>query len=116
MFEWFDNLLGKFNSDGIPAPMVRDPKTGKGSITATLVVVSSGICGACCMLAILSALAKAGGVFSSFTEAQQAIQNAFGISFQFFLACGGFHLGHSFQRSEKGAINIQGDDKDGKES
>jgi hypothetical protein len=40
--------LGKFleslNNPGVPVPTVRDPKTGKGSITCTMVVVSFGVC------------------------------------------------------------------------
>jgi hypothetical protein len=37
-------LLAAMNSKGIPVPMVRDPKTGVGSITATMVVASFGVC------------------------------------------------------------------------
>jgi hypothetical protein len=32
------------NADGIPVPTIRDPKSGKGSITATMTVVSFGVC------------------------------------------------------------------------
>lgn len=34
-------LLDKLNKDGIPIPMVRDPLTGKGSVSLTLVFLSS---------------------------------------------------------------------------
>lgn len=40
--------LGKFleslNSPGVPVPVVQDPKTHKGSITCTMVVLSFGVC------------------------------------------------------------------------
>ena len=35
------NLLNKFNDLGIPFPLVRNNKTGKGSFTASLVVMSA---------------------------------------------------------------------------
>lgn len=45
-----DHLLKKLkqivlsaNKDGIPLPMVRDPATGRGSVTLTMVVVSFGV-------------------------------------------------------------------------
>lgn len=39
-----DKLIQFFNAKGIPLPMARDPKTGLGSITCTMVIVSFGIC------------------------------------------------------------------------
>jgi hypothetical protein len=41
--ESFKAFIAKMNELGIPAPMIRDPKTGRGSVTLTLVVVSGGI-------------------------------------------------------------------------
>lgn len=37
----FKEILKKLNDLGIPLPLVRDPKTNKGSFTATLLVISS---------------------------------------------------------------------------
>ena len=34
-------FIGKMNAYGIPLPMIRDPKTGKGSVSLTLVFLSS---------------------------------------------------------------------------
>lgn len=34
-------FIEDINKKGIPTPMLRDPKTGQGSITATLVFLSS---------------------------------------------------------------------------
>jgi hypothetical protein len=36
--------LNSSNRDGIPLPMARDPKTGEGSITASMVIVSFCVC------------------------------------------------------------------------
>lgn len=103
-------LFDKWNEKGIPAPMVRDPKIGLGSITATLVVVSAGLCTLTILLVAASAVGKVAGVFLNFADAQQAFINAFNISFQFFIACGGFYLGRKFQRSDKGALGMDGND------
>jgi hypothetical protein len=36
-------LIQRMNQAGIPIPVARDPATGKGSVTFTLVAVSAGI-------------------------------------------------------------------------
>lgn len=36
-------LIRRMNEKGIPLPVARDPATGKGSVTFTLVAVSAGI-------------------------------------------------------------------------
>jgi hypothetical protein len=102
---WSD-LVSNLNSKGIPFPVIRDPNTGKGSVTATAFIVSSALCAGCAFLAAVSALAKLAGVFANFAEAQQAITNAFGLSFQFFLACGGFYLGRRIGRDSKGNVTV----------
>lgn len=38
---WWSDMVNDLNSKGIPLPMVRDPKSGKGSVALTLVVISS---------------------------------------------------------------------------
>jgi hypothetical protein len=43
LVEKLKELASSANKDGIPVPMVRDPKTGKGSATLTMVVVSFGV-------------------------------------------------------------------------
>ena len=35
------SILNRLNKNGIPMPMVRDPLTGKGSVSLTLVFLSS---------------------------------------------------------------------------
>lgn len=44
MLDKIEKLLADMNSKGIPIPVVRDPKTGFGSLTATMVVVSFAVC------------------------------------------------------------------------
>ncbi len=104
--DWFSKFFSKINSNGIPVPTVRDPKTGQGSITASVVVVSAGLCSVCIVMTLLSALSKLAGVFDKFSESQQAFINAFNLSFQFFLASGSFYLGRKMQRDPKGQLGI----------
>lgn len=40
---WWKDLVNLMNSKGIPMPMVRDPKTGRGDVALTLVVMSSAL-------------------------------------------------------------------------
>jgi hypothetical protein len=35
------NIIARLNKYGIPVPMIRDPKTGLGSVSLTLVLLSS---------------------------------------------------------------------------
>lgn len=44
MFDKLSNLFAKMNSMGVPIPLARDPKIGKGSLTFTLVVMSFTVC------------------------------------------------------------------------
>lgn len=41
LYEKWKEIVSKANSVGVPVPTVRDPKTGAGSISLTLVFVSS---------------------------------------------------------------------------
>ena len=47
-------LIARMNELGVPLPMVRDPATGKGSVSVTLVVISGGYV----MLALLNSAAQ----------------------------------------------------------
>lgn len=44
MLEKLKQLFSDMNSKGIPIPLFRDPKIGRGSLTFSLVVVSAGVC------------------------------------------------------------------------
>jgi|GEM_PF-1960015 len=41
--EWWISVVSRANQFGIPLPMVRDPKTGRGDVALTLVVMSSAL-------------------------------------------------------------------------
>jgi len=41
MLEKLKTLLDSFNKLGLPLPLIRDPKTGGGSVSLTLVFISS---------------------------------------------------------------------------
>lgn len=99
-------LMKKFNEEGVALPTMRDPDKKAGSITATTYVISAGICILCAVLMLLSALSKISGIFTEFATSQQALKSAFDVSFQFFIACGSFHLGTKFQRKASGTIQI----------
>lgn len=42
LLERLKEAFGSANMDGIPVPTLRDPQTGKGSVTFTMVAVSFG--------------------------------------------------------------------------
>lgn len=44
MLDKLEKFISDMNSKGIPIPLARDPKTGAGSLTFTMAVVSFGIC------------------------------------------------------------------------
>lgn len=54
--EFFKEQFGKLNALGFPIPVIRDPKTGKGSVTLTLVFVSFNT-------ALIGQFGKAAGYF-----------------------------------------------------
>jgi hypothetical protein len=41
LFDKWKVFVSKMNEKGLPIPMVRDPKTGRGDVALTLVVISS---------------------------------------------------------------------------
>ena len=59
MIEKLKQLFAKMNSEGIPIPLARDPKTGKGSITFTMAATSFGLC----VLLLAGKIAKLMGEF-----------------------------------------------------
>lgn len=76
------NFVDNMNDKGIPIPLVRDPKTGKGSVSLTLVFISFNV-------ALLGLIGKISGWFGG-VDLTQAI-TLFGI-------CAGLYWGRKFQR------------------
>lgn len=93
-------FVDKMNKYGIPVPTVRDPRTGKGSITAALVVFSAGMFGFCIMFMLAASVAKWAGAFVMTTEALLQVKTAADYSFQFLLAALGGYLGRHLQKGE----------------
>lgn len=93
-------FVNRMNKYGIPVPVVRDPRTGKGSVTAALVVFSAGLFGLCIMFMLASAVAKWAGLFILTAESLLQIKTAADYSFQFLLAALGGYLGRHLQKGE----------------
>jgi hypothetical protein len=110
MWAELKKTLSDLNKDGFPLPMVRDPKTGKGSITATSYWISLNLCVLCALLFVASIVAHLSSTFAPAAETQQAIQSAASYSMQLFLACGGFYLGRKMQGDGK-KIDVAADEE-----
>jgi hypothetical protein len=85
MFEKIKELIQKGNEFGFPILVVKDPISQRGSISATLVVVSS--------IAVLASL-----VTSKVNSAG---------SFEFFLASCGLYFGRKFQTKSGTSIDTK---------
>lgn len=99
------NLLKSFGVNGIPFPMITDPKTGKGSVTVTLVVVSSGVCFIVITLMVMVFLAKLNHWFILNEDTLHSLEKAFDSAFNVFLTSLGAYLGRRFQSAESSSKN-----------
>lgn len=81
--QWF-KFVSSMNEAGIPLPTLRDPKTKKGSVTFTLLFISS------CILIV--------ALLNSFANVFKGVDTSNAI--QFFLICYGGYLGRKFQTKE----------------
>lgn len=81
MIEKVKELMRKMNDAGIPIPVLRDPSTGKGSVTLTLLFISSNV--------VLIAL------LNSFANVFKGVDTSSAISW--FVICYGGYLGRRFQ-------------------
>lgn len=100
------NFVAKLNSKGIPFPMVRDPKTGMGSVSLTMVVVSFGAMVVPIGMALALAVNKWGGFFDSDASALTDIKEAFWMAFETAGLSTSLYFGRKFQRDGKGTVNI----------
>lgn len=97
--KWIE-FVNRMNKYGVPVPVVRDPRTGKGSITAALVVFSAGLFGFCILFILASTVAKWAGFFTLTEISLTQIKTAADYSFQFLLAALGGYLGRHLQKGE----------------
>lgn len=104
--KWF-SFVNKMNRLGVPVPTVRDPKTGKGSITASLVVVSAGLFGFCILFMLATVVSKWAGVFIMTDQAFSSLKTAADYSWQFLMTAIGAYLGRFMQKGKEEAIPVE---------
>ncbi len=95
--KWFA-FVNRMNRLGVPVPTVRDPKTGKGSITASLVVVSAGLFGFCILFMLATVISKWAGVFIMTDQAFSSLKIAADYAWQFLMTAIGAYLGRFMQK------------------
>lgn len=88
-------LAAKMNELGIPIPVLRDPASGKGSVSLTLLFLSFNFC-------LASMAGKWSGYFGTIDPSQ---------ALNLFMVCAGLYFGRKLQRSEKGAISVEQETK-----
>jgi hypothetical protein len=76
------NFVAQMNSNGVPLPTIRDPKSGKGSISLTLVFVSFNV-------VLVGLVGKWAGALGGIDLTQ---------ALNLFYACAALYFGRKFQR------------------
>lgn len=114
LVEYWKVFVEKANSIGVPLPMVRDPKIGKGSITATLVVISSCLCIISIVMMMAVFISKITTFFTLNDTTVNTMKEAFSSSIQLFIVSLGGYLGRKMQKSSDN-ITMDRSEKDGKE-
>jgi hypothetical protein len=110
MLKRLSELMKTWNQRGIYLPMMADPKTKVGSITATMFWASFTACLIAGLIFLVTALAHLTGIFSPGDATQEAIKNASQYFLELYLAAGSFYVGRKFQRDAKGAISLDSSD------
>lgn len=100
-------FVDKMNTKGIPIPVARDPKTGKGSVTLSLVVFSAGLCGVSILMMLGTSVAKLSTNFVLNQETANQIHDAFVSSLEFLVASLGGYLGRKMQKDPNGAVTLE---------
>lgn len=103
-------FVDKMNSKGVPMPMVRDPKLGVGSITATLVIVASGLCSVSIIIMMAVFFSKLTGLFVINEATIGVLNDAFSSSIQFLIASVGAYLGRKMQK-DGSKVELDGEQK-----
>ena len=89
MIEAIRKFINKMNAMGIPMPMLRDPKTGVGSVMLTLLFISANMV----IIALLNSFAN----FFKGVDTSNSIE--------FFMICLGGYLGRKFQTKSGNTID-----------
>jgi hypothetical protein len=96
MLEWWKKIVREMNSKGIPVPLVRDPKTGLGSVSLTLVFMSFN-------LVFVGLIGKYSKMLDG-VDVSQAIT--------LFSVCAALYFGRKMQKDSKGALTIEEEPKE----
>ena len=95
MMEWWKKFVSDMNSKGIPLPLVRDPKTERGSVSLTLVFLSFN-------LVIIGLMGKYAKMLEG-VDVGQAIT--------LFSVCSALYFGRKLSKDKAGAVTVESDDK-----
>lgn len=91
MIERWKNFVLDMNSNGVPVPMIRDGKTGMGSVSLTLVFISFNVW-------LVSIVGKAAGALGGMDPTQ---------TLNMFMVCAGLYFGRKMQRDDKGVTIVE---------
>lgn len=81
--------LNRYNKDGFPLPMIRDPKTGKGSVSLTMLFISFNV-------VLIGLAGKFAGAFGGIDITQ---------ALALFYACATLYMGRKFQKSDTATVD-----------
>lgn len=109
--EKWKNFITRMNTEGVPVPTCRDPKTKEGSVSFTLVVVSGGLCTISILMMMAGAITKLSSGIEVNAEGMASLQNSFYASLQFFGASAALYFGRKMTGGA-GKISIDSDAKD----
>lgn len=84
-------FVNDMNAKGVPIPMIRDGKTGMGSVSLTLVFLSFNIW-------VVSIIGKAAGSLGGIDPSQ---------TLNMFMVCAGLYFGRKLQKDPKGMITVE---------
>lgn len=95
LFEKWKQFVNDMNSKGVPVPMIRDAKSGKGSVSLTLVFISFNVW-------LVSIIGKAAGALGGMDPSQ---------TLNMFMVCCGLYFGRKFQKDADGKVSLEQKDK-----
>jgi hypothetical protein len=94
--EWWKKFVGDMNTKGIPVPTIRDPKTGFGSISLTLVFLSFN-------LVLIGLIGKYSKMLDGVDVGQAT--TLFGV-------CAALYFGRKISRDSKGLTTVEDSSED----
>lgn len=96
-FKRWKQFIASMNSRGVPVPMIRDPKSGLGSVSLTLAFISFNVW-------LISIIGKAAGALGGIDTSQ---------TMNMVIVCFSLYFGRKFQKDDKGVIVEASSDKEG---